>query len=207
MESVFTLVEYLVGGLVGFLWLIPVLHKLLPFCELDTSISGNEALISAITVAFAYVLGIFLDRASSFLLKPQKSINRTTKGLIKIWQRYTLCKNTSIADIKNKPKAARSKNSSQKFTAYDKTTKILVCGSDALAQATQVNVGRERIARMMLINSLVGLIVAVWLVRYSSALLILLIIVVIWSLLTWAELSTLSAQFKENAVAEVERKH
>jgi hypothetical protein len=204
MEPIFTLVEYLVGGSVGLLWLIPLLYRLLPLNEFDIKLGASEA---AFTLAFAYALGIYLDRTSSFVLNPSSSLKKTSKGLNKLWQRYTLQENKSPENKKENSTSTHSMSPSEKFFAYNKTTKILVHGSEALAQATQVNVGRERIARIMLLNSVAGLIVAIWLARSLLVLHILLTIVALWSLLTWAELQTLSEQFKENAVLEVDAMH
>jgi hypothetical protein len=216
MEPIFSFVEYLVGGSVGLLWLIPIVLHLLALDKFEINVGFSEG---GFALIFSYALGIFLDRASSFLLNPGSSLGKTSEGLKKLRTNYiSLIKKTvslennetdgSNDNNKSSP-VENQKNStaSRKEGAYFKTAKILALAPESLAQTTQAYVGRERIARVMLLNSVAGLIVAISLQRSFFALHILLVLAAAWSLLTWAELQTLSEQFKKKAINEIVASH
>lgn len=216
MEPIFSFVEYLVGGSVGLLWLIPLLLHLLALDNLEINVGFSEG---GFALIFSYALGIFLDRASSFMLNPVSSWGKTSEGLTKLRTNYMFTRKKpdslenneacgSDGNDRSSPlENQKSSIASRKESAYSKTTKILALAPESLAQTTQAYVGRERIARVMLLNSVAGLIVAIMLQRSFSTLHVLLSLAAAWSLLTWAELQTLSEQFKEKAINEIVAGH
>lgn len=96
----------------------------------------------------------------------------------------------------------------QKDTAsspYRRTTLILARGSEALAQAMQVNVSRDRIARGVFLNASISLLVVPWALppgfRLGAAGVA--AVVAIWSLWMWKRLEKLSSDFKTNAIERI----
>jgi hypothetical protein len=97
----------------------------------------------------------------------------------------------------------------QKKTAdagsYDRTTLILAKGSDALAQAMQVYVSRDRIARGVFLNATISCVVlpltlpaGLWVDALMIA-----AVMAIWSFFIWKRLDRLSNDFKTHAVAKL----
>jgi hypothetical protein len=210
MEPVFSFIEYLVGGSVGLLWLIPLVLHLLDLDKLEVNDGLSER---AFALFFAYALGIFLDRASSFLLNPASSFEKTCQGLKKLQQRYMSILAMIMSKIRKSDaggaddqstRTPEAKESKKESDAYLRTIRILALAPESLAQTTQAYVGRERIARVMLLNSVAGLMVALCIQKLFPALHILLALAAVWSLLTWAELHTLSEQFKKVVINEID---
>lgn len=89
--------------------------------------------------------------------------------------------------------------------AYDRTTLILARGSDALAQAVQIYVSRDRIARGMFLNATLSLLVVSWALppEYRLGAGCIAAVAAVWSLWMWKRLEKLSNTFKENAIAKL----
>ena len=91
---------------------------------------------------------------------------------------------------------------------YDRTTRILSVGSVELVKTMSAYVGRDRIARGVLLNALIAIIVfpatlagsTRWVAEACA------VIVFATSVFVWKHFDRLSSEFKENAVRHLERR-
>lgn len=177
MQFASALVEYLVAGVAGLLWLGPLLNNLL---GLNLKIVDPAG---AMLLPLAYVLGLYIDASSSFLLRVLR-VRRLQK--LTIWSR-----------VFGDPYAG----------SYDRTISILAQSPELLAQTMQSYVSRDRIARCMALNAAIGLVVVIVFdhsaTRWRLAALV--SIALLWSIASWTRLERLSSKFKSKAKEELEQ--
>lgn len=172
MQFASTLVEYLVAGVGGLLWLVPLLNSLLGLNLKIVDPAGPMLL------PLAYVLGLYIDATSSFLLRALKVRRLRT---LKWWD-----------SLFGAPYDA----------SYDRTVAILAHTPELLAQTMQSYVSRDRIARCIALNAAIGLPLVVTLDHSTTKwrLFALVGIALLWSIASWIRLERLSSTFKSKAL-------
>jgi hypothetical protein len=127
----------------------------------------------------AYVLGMYVDSTSSFLIRAL----RLRKFKLCPWMKRV------VIFLFDKPFEG----------VYKRTTTILAKSPDLLAQTMLTYVSRDRISRCMTLNAAIGLMVSIFLKPGLTQLHILLVIAFFWSYATWIRLVRLSSKFKDEA--------
>jgi len=177
MQFASALVEYLIAGIIGLLWLFPLLHALLSK-NLPINFEITEGSV-VLLLPVAYVLGMYIDSTSSFLIRAL----RLRKMKLPLWIK-------KVVDILfGKPYEG----------VYKRTITVLAKSPDLLAQTMLTYVSRDRIARCMTLNSAIGFMVSVFLKPCLIQLHILLVVAFFWSYATWIRLVRLSSKFKDQA--------
>jgi hypothetical protein len=174
MQFASALVEYLAAGVAALLWLRPLAQRILGF-----EVPINEASV-VLVLPMAYVLGIYIDSSSSFLIR---FLRLRKIRLPKLLQAI-------IARILGSPYSG----------TYDRTVPILSRSPELLAQTMLTYVGRDRIARCMALNSFLGILTVLFIDPRNRALLAVLVVSLLWSLATWHRLKRLSSKFKDQAL-------
>jgi hypothetical protein len=174
MQFASALVEYLAAGVAALLWLSPLVQKIL-----GLNVPLNEASV-VLVLPMAYVLGIYIDSTSSFLIR----VLRLRKFHLPERVRRILVK------ILGSPHSG----------TYDRTVPILSKSPELLAQTMLTYVGRDRIARCMSLNSVLGIFTACYIRPGDLTLAGILVVTLLWSLATWHRLERLSSKFKDKAL-------
>lgn len=161
MQLASALLEYLVSGFVALLWLVPIVQAALgPNASLP---NVNEPSVT-LYLPIAYVLGIFLDATSSFILEPFRYHGNSR-------------------------------------SSYDRTTHILSYGTEHVIKTMEAYVGRDRIARGVVLSAVVSIPVYFFTFEGRSRTLALVAaFVAIWSFIIWRRLDHLSSKFKDQAL-------
>lgn len=174
MQFASALVEYLAAGVAALLWLRPLAQRILGF-----EVPINEASV-VLVLPMAYVLGIYIDSSSSFLIRFLRFRKIRPPKLLQ----------SIIARIFGSPYSG----------TYDRTVTILSRSPELLAQTMLTYVGRDRIARCMALNSFLGVLTVLYVDSGNRALLAILSVSFLWSLATWHRLKRLSSKFKDQAL-------
>jgi hypothetical protein len=87
-------------------------------------------------------------------------------------------------------------------TSYDRTVRILSYGSQHVVKTMEAYVGRDRIARGVVLSAVISVFVyaSVFDGRTQVAAVIAAVVVLIWSVLVWRRLDLLSSKFKDQAL-------
>jgi hypothetical protein len=81
---------------------------------------------------------------------------------------------------------------------------ILSKSPELLAQTMLTYVGRDRIARCMALNSVLGILTVLVISPGNQALLGILVVALLWSVLLWIRLKRLSSKFKDQALKSLQ---
>lgn len=189
MQFASALVEYLAAGIAALLWLRPLAQKILNF-----EIPINEASV-VLVLPMAYVLGIYIDSTSSFVIRwighlRDKIITRLRKSPLR----------NALKCIRNALKRIQDACLGPPYSGtYGRTVPILSKTPELLAQTMLTYVGRDRIARCMALNSVLGILTVLVISPGNLVLLGSLVVALLWSVLLWFRLKRLSSKFKDKA--------
>jgi hypothetical protein len=190
MQFASALVEYLAAGIAALLWLRPLAQKILTF-----EIPINEASV-VLVLPMAYVLGIYIDSTSSFVIR---WIRHLHDEILILLRKFPL--QNALKRIQNALKRIQDKCLGTPYSGtYDRTVPILSKSPELLAQTMLTYVGRDRIARCMALNSVLGILTVLVISPRNQALLGILVVALLWSLLLWFRLKRLSSKFKDQAI-------
>lgn len=173
------LIEYLVAGISGFLWLYPLVNKIA-----GVTLTVNEG-VAILLLPLAYILGVYIDSSSSFIIRV---LNLRAKRIPDRLQRILVKFTGSPYD-----------------ETYARTTRILAKSHELLAMTMMACVSRDRIARCSTLNLLIGFFVSLLVNPSNRGLHILLLIALLWSFTTWLRLVRLSSKFKEQALDAISK--
>jgi hypothetical protein len=188
MQFASALVEYLAAGVAALLWLSPLVQKIL-----GLNVPLNEASV-VLVLPMAYVLGIYIDSISSFVIRWIRHLRDEIQRLRKFPLRNALKR------IRNTLKRIQVTCLGTPYSGtYDRTVPILSKSPELLAQTMLTYVGRDRIARCMALNSVLGILTVLVISPGNQALLGILVVALLWSLLLWFRLKRLSSKFKDQA--------
>lgn len=192
MQFAAALIEYLISGIVASIWVVLIIndYTTLPLAE----IKDYKEIFVVIYFPIAYILGIYVDVVSSFLIRRIKQLynklsdniifNPIHKGLASI-----------IKKISGTPKE----------DSYERSAEILSYSEGDLIRTMEAYVSRDRIARGMVLNSFIGGVVcAIYLkTPLNITVSIICLISTIISFLIWTRLRRLSSTFKRVAIKKL----
>jgi len=190
MQFAAALIEYLITGLVAVVWILVVING-------NYEISVDEIkkfkeLIIIVSFPVAYILGIYIDVISSFLLRRSKEIHKAFSPQIPTINAFF--KHT-INFVAGTPKSDPYKNS----------TNILSYSPPDLARAMEAYVSRDRIARGMALNSLIGFFITYSYLKDNLEISVICLFSFILSIFIWRRLRRLSKTFKSVAIEQLEK--
>ncbi len=193
MQFAAALVEYLVVGIIACLWFVPIVMFSFPDDYINYfNLSSMNDIGIAVMFPVAYVLGIYVDAASSFMLSMERRLGR--------WLIQNDCYRITFRKTYWRFKKFLTK--SKKKKPYQRTVKILIESPEDLTRAMEAYVTRDRIARGVALNAFIGAIVC-WVVTNESPLwgvIALCFALSFLSVVMWHRLKNLSNRFKISAL-------
>ncbi|WP_152618910.1 hypothetical protein [Halomonas sp. KHS3] len=195
MQFAVALIEYLISGIVASAWLMTVLSNYIPLPF--KLISDYKELILVIYFPIAYVLGIYVDVVSSFLIRRTKEIDTASNKHMKpyAWLRCGVVK--CFTFIAGTPKS----------DSYERSAEILSYSIPDAVRTMEAYVSRDRIARGMALNSFLGAITAYVYApcELKSTITIACLASLIISLLAYKRLRRLSSRFKRVVLPKIRK--
>ncbi|SNX61144.1 hypothetical protein SAMN06296273_2598 [Nitrosomonas ureae] len=195
MQFAVALIEYLISGIVASAWLVAVLSNYIPLPL--KLISDYMEFILVVYFPIAYILGIYVDAASSFLIRRTKEIDAAVNKHIKpyAWIRCGIVKCFNF--IAGKPKA----------DSYERSAEILSYSIPDAVRTMEAYVSRDRIARGMAFNSFIGAVTAYTYApcELKSAITITCLASLFVSLFAYKRLRRLSSRFKRAVLPNIRK--
>ncbi|SEG56343.1 hypothetical protein [Marinobacterium lutimaris] len=189
----FALIEYLISGIVASVWVVALVNEAIDLpVEL---IKDYKEVFVVVYFPIAYILGIYVDVASSFTI-------RRTKQCILGMCKY--CKFRFF--LRTTKKAFYFLAGRPKSDSYERGATILAQSPSDMAKTMDLYVSRDRIARGMALNAFVSAFVSLALLPSMiniKAFLICFLVFLI-SIFVWARLRRLSSRFKRVAIKKLE---
>jgi hypothetical protein len=195
MQFAVALIEYLISGIVASAWLLAVLNHYIPLpFEL---ISDYKELLLVIYFPIAYIMGIYVDAASSFLIRRTKEIDKALDKYVEPYSRFRCFVVKIFEYIAGKPKP----------DSYERSAEILSYSIPDAVRTMEAYVSRDRIARGMALNSFIGAITAYIYApsTLKSAVTVACLVSLVISLLAYKRLRRLSSRFKRAALSKIKK--
>ncbi len=186
------LIEYLISGIVASVWVVLLINEAIPLPA--DAIKDYKEIFVVVYFPIAYILGIYVDVISSFLI-------RRIKELFEKPNKYPASnKPTPLAKMVSCIFFGKPKEDS-----YERSATILAYTPADLVKTMDAYVSRDRIARGMALNSLVLAFVFLNLLpcEINWKAFIICIIVFLVSIAIWGRLRRLSSRFKKVAIEKL----
>ncbi|WP_158664616.1 hypothetical protein [Pseudomonas sp. SWI6] len=196
MQFAVALIEYLISGIVASVWVTAIAMN---YIQLPLNkVNDYKEIFVVVYFPIAYVLGIYIDTTSSFLIRRAKELDATFAKKIKI---YLWIRNVFISLYKifaGNPKQ----------DSYERSAGILSQSIPDTVRTMEAYVSRDRIARGAALNALAGGITAIsyaptevkFPIFYGC------LIMFIYSLFMYKRLRRLSSRFKRVAISKIKTK-
>lgn len=192
MQFAVALIEYLISGVAASAWMFAILREHYPayFAEVPWStLKDYKEIIILIYLPIIYVLGIYVDATSSYLIRRgaqvddwiDRRLNRFSgprDRVLSLWKRL-------VGSPKQHP--------------YGKTAAIIARSAPDAVRAMETYVSRDRIARGVAFNAFIGGLTALFYASQPHKLVIFVVcaITFMYSSIMHNRLSRLSSQFKK----------
>lgn len=192
MQYAAALIEYLITGLISLIWIGLYSYQYIDISVVD--IKDYKEIIVICTFPVAYVLGIYVDVSSSYVLKRLNNIAEFISKYVTYpnWIKFLL--NLILGTSRAEP--------------YKRSAEILSYSPSDIIKTMEAYVSRDRIARGMALNSFIGGYISY--IRLTGdtqciAINYCLAIFVI-SVLAWFRLRRLSKAFKTQALKQLSQR-
>lgn len=192
MQFAVALIEYLISGIAASAWMLAILREHFPAYLAGipwSTLKDYKEIIILIYLPIVYVLGIYVDATSSYLIRRGAQVdewidtrmNRCSSArdrVLSLWRRL-------VGSPKQQP--------------YGKTAAIIARSAPDAVRAMETYVSRDRIARGAAFNAFAGGLTALLYAPQQHKLVIFLVcaITFMYSSIMHNRLSRLSSQFKE----------
>ncbi|KKK67615.1 hypothetical protein LCGC14_2952300 [marine sediment metagenome] len=194
MQNAVALIEYLITGIISFIW-IALLSSLYVDLNYQHYLNYKEAILFCL-FPIAYVLGIYVDVTSSFLLSRITKVIKLIKKLIPecMTKYYKKLCDTLFGNSGGQP--------------YKHSAEILSHSPSELIKTMDIYVSRDRIARGMALNSLLSICAANLALVSNEKDIVesFFLIFFMISILAWLRLRRLSKVFKIQALKNLRRR-
>jgi hypothetical protein len=189
MQFAVALIEYLISGVVASAWLTAVLLNHYPL--LLHTINDHKDILILVYLPIAYILGIYVDATSSYIIRRAKELLSWVNKQVTISRIYRFIVGT--------PKAEPYKN----------TAAIMAYSPADAVRTMEAYVSRDRIARGTALNAFAGAVVACFYAPFEDKTLVTTICLVafVYSIMMHRRLSRLSSSFKEVVLKNLKKKH
>lgn len=192
MQFAAALIEYLITGIVASIWMATLINKYinLPLGE----IKEYKEIFVVVYFPVAYILGIYIDVTSSFLIRRTKELYEPISKT-RIFSPVHKAIAWVISKIVGNPKE----------DSYERSAEILTYSTGDLVRTMEAYVSRDRIARGMALNSLFGGLVSAFFIPddLRAPVSIACFISFVVSVLVWIRLRRLSSRFKRVAISKL----
>jgi len=193
MQFAVALVEYLISGIVASVWVVAVVGN---FIQLPLNkINDYKEIFVIVYFPVAYILGIYVDATSSFLIRRVKELDVCARGKSKtyLWLRTGLMRVYKF--LAGEPKK----------DSYERSAGILSHSIPDAVRTMDAYVSRDRIARGAALNAFAGALTALAYapVEVRSSIFFGCLILFIYSLLMYKRLRRLSSRFKRAAIDKI----
>lgn len=192
MQFAVALIEYLISGIAASAWLAALLHKFYaPYLPADplAALKDTKELFILVYLPVVYVLGIYVDTTSSFLIRRSAQLDKQ----IHAWLEPVAPQRDRFLSI------WEGLIGSPKKQPYEKTAQIVAHSIPDAVRMMETYVSRDRIARGAAFNAFAGCITALMCASAQHLPIIFLVcaIVFVYSCMMHNRLSRLSSQFKK----------
>jgi ABC-type branched-subunit amino acid transport system permease subunit len=183
------LIEYLITGIVSSVWFSVLVNKFIPI-PIDL-IKDYKEIVVVVYIPVAYVLGVYIDVVSSYLIRRFKELY------------LSVLKCNVISEIHNKfSKIFLIISGNTKSSPYKHASIILSYSPSDMIKTMDAYVSRDRMARGMALNSLISAFVFLWALPddISYKAFIICLVLFLLSISIWHRLRRLSSTFKKVAI-------
>ncbi|NHQ59833.1 hypothetical protein G9409_04395 [Chlorobium sp. BLA1] len=193
MQFAVALVEYLISGIIASVWFIVIVVNYIPF--LFSDIKEYKEIFVIVYFPIAYILGIYVDATTSFLVRRCKEIDVIAITSFKSYACFRCCCIRVYNFIAGKPKG----------DSYERSAEILSHSIPDIVRTMDAYVSRDRIARGVAFNSFAGAITTLLYAPSDLKKTIFLgcLISFIYSLFMYKRLRRLSSRFKRVALSKM----
>lgn len=198
MQFAVALIEYLISGIVASLWVVALFTYYGDISAIDLKNFKDEiAVLAVLYFPLAYILGIYVDATSSFLIRRLLDVDKKANNNSKIYSFLRHKIRNIYYFIGGKPKT----------DPYERGAEILSHSISDAVRNMEAYVSRDRIARGMALNSFAGIFVSLLCAPPEKKLFLALVCVVLtaYSLLMYKRLRRLSSKFKNVALAHIRK--
>jgi ABC-type branched-subunit amino acid transport system permease subunit len=186
------LIEYLITGIISIIWLGLFAGQ---YIEVQAqNIKDYKEIVVICIFPIAYILGIYVDVSSSYLLRRISNAYRLVSNISKVKPVASFIKKI-VTFILGTPKNA----------PYERSAEILSYAPSDTIRTMEAYVSRDRIARGMALNSFIGFWVArdVLTGELQRTIVYLSLAFCVISVLVWFRLRRLSKAFKTQALKQL----
>lgn len=193
MQYAAALIEYVITGLTSLIWIALLVHQGIDLTIFDYG--KYKELLVIIILPVSYILGIYVDVTSSYLLRRLSNLG-TYFGNFKFdKQPFTCLKAILIGTPKANP--------------YARSAEILSYSTTDIIRTMETYISRDRIARGMALNSLITGAILLSSIKISNSMYLALasFIITFISTLVWMRLRRLSKEFKTQALLQLKKRN
>lgn len=195
MQFAVALIEYLISGIIASVWItaIAINYIQLPL----NGIKDFKEIFVIVYFPVAYILGIYVDTTSSFLIRRMKELDATCISIKPyLWFRKGFVFIYEL--LAGKPKV----------DSYERSAEILAQSIPDAVRTMEAYVSRDRIARGVALNSFAGAITAFIYAPsgHKNPIFIGCLIMLIYSLFMYKRLRRLSSRFKRVTLSKLNKK-
>lgn len=198
MQFAVALIEYLISGIVASIWVVALFTFYGDISAVDLKKFKDEiAVLAVLYFPLAYILGIYVDATSSFLIRRFLDVDKKARSSLEIYSFFRSKIRAIFCFIAGAPKA----------DSYERGAEILSHSISDAVRNMEAYVSRDRIARGVALNSFVGIFVSLLCAPPGKKLFLALVCVILtaYSLLMYKRLRRLSSRFKSVALAHIRK--
>jgi hypothetical protein len=196
MQFAVALVEYLISGIVASIWATALFtyYGDVSIAELK-NFKDEITVLAVLYFPLAYVLGIYVDATSSFLIRRFLDADKKTNKNSKIYNCFRSRLRRVFYFFAGTPKP----------DSYERSAEILSHSISDAVRTMEAYVSRDRIARGMALNSFAGIFVSLLCAPPDKMLFLALACVALtaYSLIMYKRLRRLSSRFKRVALEKI----
>ncbi|CRM14558.1 MULTISPECIES: hypothetical protein [Pseudomonas] len=195
MQFAVALIEYLISGVVASAWLTAILHHYYPLPL--GKINDYKEVFIIIYLPITYILGIYIDTTSSYLIRRSGEIFSLLGEKLNIAESFR----NKLASIYFAIAGTPKKDS------YERSAAILARSVPDAVRTMEAYVSRDRIARGAALNAFAGALTAFFYAppEYQTLITVVCSIACVYSIIMHKRLRRLSSRFKKVALSNLEK--
>ncbi|CRM41564.1 hypothetical protein J1G34_18625 [Pseudomonas sp. Wu6] len=195
MQFAVALIEYLISGVVASAWLTVILdnHYPIPFHK----INEYKEVFIVVYLPIAYILGIYVDTTSSYLIRRTGEIFRLFGKRLNVLKDLRQGLSSIYRAIAGTPKE----------DSYERSAAILARSVPDAVRTMEAYVSRDRIARGAALNAFAGSVTAFFYAppEYQTVVTVICSVACVYSIIMHKRLRRLSSRFKEVALSNLKK--
>lgn len=196
MQFAVALIEYLISGIVASIWAIALLTYYGDISIADLKTHKEElSVLAVVYFPLAYILGIYVDATSSFLIRRFLDIDIKVNNRFLVYKYFRSIFRRFFYFIAGTPKS----------DSYERSAEILAHSISDTVRTMEAYVSRDRIARGVALNSFTGFFVSLLCAPPDKKLFLAFVCIALtgYSLVMYKRLRRLSSRFKSVALKHI----